>query len=189
MKVISISMKKSQGFALLLTMVVVSVVLAISLSLLNVTLKQYTLSATSRDSEIAFHAANTIMDCLRFYRSDSSTASGFLSSSGPAIDCTGGGSESSTNSSALSADGETIYRHTYTFNIGESPNLLCTDASIYTAAAADNDIDYTLSNEGLGDFECPAGTTCTYIFARGYNRPCNDLSSIRTVQRELTAQF
>ncbi len=51
--------KVSAGFALLLTMIVVAVTLAVGLSLLNITLKQFTLSSTSRDSEIAFHAADS----------------------------------------------------------------------------------------------------------------------------------
>ena len=179
----------SRGFALLLAMVVVSVVLAISLSLLNITLKQYTLSATARDSEISFHAANTMMDCLRLYRLSPDTATSFVSSNGPNINCTGT-DQSPTNSSAIDVGGgDTLYVHTYQFNVGSGSDLLCTNASIYTANAASGDIDYSLSNEGLENFECPTGTTCTMIFARGYNRPCSDLDSIRTVQRELTAQF
>jgi len=179
----------SSGFALLLSMVVISVVLAISLSLLNITLKQYTLSATARDSEISFHAANTMIDCLRLYRLAPDTSGAFLSGSGPDINCTGS-DQSPTNSSSIDiGGGETLYVHTYQFNVGSGSDLLCTNASIYVANAQNGDIDYSLSNEGLQNFECPTGTTCTMIFARGYNRPCNDLDSIRTVQRELTAQF
>ena len=55
------------GLALLITMLLMSVLLGISTSLLNVTLKQYQLSGIARSSEIAFHAANAGIECLSYH--------------------------------------------------------------------------------------------------------------------------
>ncbi len=56
------------GFALLLTLIISSVALSIGLSLLDITVKQLSLGATARESEIAFQVAATAMNCLQFAR-------------------------------------------------------------------------------------------------------------------------
>ncbi|MFW6210467.1 MAG: hypothetical protein ACOC4E_03185, partial [Patescibacteria group bacterium] len=56
----------TSGFALLITLLVVGVVLAVGAVLLDLTIKQVQLSSTAKDSEIAFHAANAGMECARF---------------------------------------------------------------------------------------------------------------------------
>ena len=56
------------GFALLVSLMVVSVVVSVGLVILDVTIKQLRLSTNSTDSEIAFHAANAGMECARFWR-------------------------------------------------------------------------------------------------------------------------
>lgn len=46
------------GFALLLALIVSSVVLAIGISILNISVNQINLSATARESEFSFQAAH-----------------------------------------------------------------------------------------------------------------------------------
>lgn len=184
----STSKAQQRGFALLLSLIVVSVMLAIGLSLLSITLKQFTLSATARDSEVAFHAANTGLECMRYYRSYPSTEAAFLTASGPNISCARS-STVSASSNRYSNNGEYVYRHEYTFSIAGSGGETCSNVSLYTTKPQNNNIDFVLSNEGLSRFKCPSGTTCTTIFARGYNRPCNDLTALRTVQREITIEY
>ncbi len=58
---------KKQGFALLMALIVVSVVISIGLSVLDLTLKQVRLSTNSKDSEIVFHAANAGLECARYW--------------------------------------------------------------------------------------------------------------------------
>ena len=63
---------KNQGMALLYAMLLVSIVLTVSLSLLNITYKQIVLTAISRESQIAHFAALSALDCViftdRFFR-------------------------------------------------------------------------------------------------------------------------
>src|SRR6056297_1764134 len=59
------TIKKQSGFALLITIVVISVVLAVGISLLNITVKQISISITGRDSEVAFHAAQGGVECMQ----------------------------------------------------------------------------------------------------------------------------
>ena len=46
------------GFALLMTLVVVSVIISIGVSVLDLSVKQVRLSTNAKESEAAFHAAN-----------------------------------------------------------------------------------------------------------------------------------
>jgi Tfp pilus assembly protein PilX len=59
---------QSEGFALILALLVASVALAIGLSLLDITVKQLTLNTTVQESEVAFQAAAAGMNCLQFAR-------------------------------------------------------------------------------------------------------------------------
>lgn len=58
--------QKENGFALLFTVLVVSILLAISLSISNITLRELVLSSTTRDSHIAFYAADTAYECALY---------------------------------------------------------------------------------------------------------------------------
>ncbi|MEN9614167.1 MAG: hypothetical protein RLZZ347_474 [Candidatus Parcubacteria bacterium] len=55
-----------KGFALLFTVLVVSLLLAISLSISNITLRELVLSSATRDSHIAFYAADTALECALY---------------------------------------------------------------------------------------------------------------------------
>jgi len=59
--------KKQKGFTLLYAVLVSSIVLSASLSIINIALKQHKLSALSRESKIAFYAANTGIDCALYW--------------------------------------------------------------------------------------------------------------------------
>lgn len=51
------------GYAILFTVVVISIILLISISLSDTTYKQMTLSALSKDSQTAFYQADTASEC------------------------------------------------------------------------------------------------------------------------------
>lgn len=182
-------MKTNQsGFALLLTLVVVSVVLAIGLSLLNITLKQFTLSSTARDSEIAFHAANTGLECMQFHRKVPSTRTDLLNGgSAPTLQCAGVNPTSKTTNHVTYSSSRYVYNYQYKHTVGNT----CIETSMYLLDMSNSSsgLSNYAVNEGLETLSCSAGLVCTTIFSRGYNRSCNDLNSIRVVQRELTIQF
>jgi len=59
-----IEINKKQGVVLLYAVLMVSIVLTISLSLLNITYKQIVLTAVSRESQVAHFTALSALDCI-----------------------------------------------------------------------------------------------------------------------------
>lgn len=184
------SIPNHQGFALLLTLMVVSVVLSIGLTLLNITIKQLTLSVTGRESEIAFHIAGAMLECTLLHRQRPSTASEFEDGTGPDMLCgTVTSSDTDIGNDTAVANGR-VYHHDYQFNYSSGRGA-CGEVSMYVldASADTGDVTTTFSGEGLADATCASGNTCTVAFARGFNRDCGNLSSLRTVQREFSVRF
>lgn len=184
--------RQSGGFALLITLVVVSVVLAIGLSLLFVTTKQYLLAITANESEKAFQAAQIGLECMRYHRAQPVTRESLMSGDLVSLGC--GGAPAvlpyNTNPTLPSPpSGAFLYRHQYRYTINNS----CVDTSMYVAnyreSASSQPYNISSQGEGLQQIECTAGTLCTVIFARGYNRPCDQLNSIFTIQREITVEY
>ncbi|MCA9365959.1 hypothetical protein KC722_00045 [Candidatus Kaiserbacteria bacterium] len=174
------------GFALLLTLIVISVVLAVGLSLLHITMKQLTLSNVARDSEIAIHAARSGIECMQYQRQQPGNLSLLLDGGTPlGLKCF---NRSATESEAY-RDGN-LYNYRYTYNLGAD---MCVETSLYLIDAQSETSDVTKDistrNEGLLELTCTEGAVCTTIFSRGYNRRCDDRDSFLTVQRELTIQF
>lgn len=57
----------SEGFTLLVAMIVTALILAIGLSIGNIILKELALSASGRRSQIAFYAADSIAECALYW--------------------------------------------------------------------------------------------------------------------------
>jgi hypothetical protein len=57
----------NQGFVILYAVLLVSIVLTISLSLMNITYRQIILSQVARESIVAFAAADAGLDCARYW--------------------------------------------------------------------------------------------------------------------------
>jgi hypothetical protein len=62
-------MNKQQGFVILYAVLLVSIVLTVSLTLLNITLKQLILSLVARESSYAFYAADSGRACAQYWDS------------------------------------------------------------------------------------------------------------------------
>lgn len=185
--------RTENGFALLITLVVVSIVLAIGLSLLFVTTKQYLLAITANESEKAFQASQIGIECLRYHRNAPATLAKFLAGdSNTPLNCAG------VVSNVINSGGQPVlvlsggnywlynYRYSYTIdNQCAEPSIYIADFRQYSGA----DLELSITGEGLETIECAAGTICTAIFSRGYNRPCGQLDSIYTIQREITIEY
>lgn len=57
----------TQGFTLFISILVGSLMLSIGFSIFNLTFKELLLSASARDSQIAFYAADTGLECALYY--------------------------------------------------------------------------------------------------------------------------
>lgn len=180
-----------RGFTVLISIVIASIVIAIALSIMGITMKQLTLAGIARESEVAFQAANAGVECIRFYD--------ISASNGDSFDVPGNGTEQSTRTTlsclsgvvlntASSSDGDYLAASgeeqlfTWTWDSGS----VCTDVSVYKfySSSGVEDMDPLIT-----DRDCPEGVECTVIKARGYNAPCNAISSSRVVERELTVIY
>lgn len=73
------TISKGAGFAMLFTVLIVSLILSIAIGISNTTLKQTVLSSLAKDSQISFYAADTAIECGLYY----DTADTFPSPTGP----------------------------------------------------------------------------------------------------------
>lgn len=193
--------EKQRGFALLLSSIIASVVLAIGVVIMNVSISQLEISATARESEFAIQSSIALSECLRYERFAQEVA--FLEKPGtqpagtvfssPTLACPGT-YITSQSQVLLNTSTRYITRHDYTFEWGTPAR--CSSGQMYIFRPETQDINNfnlggtSAGEEGDGVKSCEAGTTCTVLVVQGYNRPCSELStSIFSVQRELTFEF
>ncbi len=74
-----IETQNSSGFTLLFSVLVASLVLAVGASVISIALRQLIISSTGRDSQYAFYAANTGIECAMYW--DLKRGSNFATSS------------------------------------------------------------------------------------------------------------
>ncbi len=185
-----------KGFALLLALIISSVVLAIGVSILHVSVNQINLSATARESEFAFQAAHAGVDCLMYWRNEKSLE--FIDVLGtlnnPATNCFGGVPIATSKRSYVPTSGIGYVRE-YVNKFQWGSPARCTDVSMYVinAYGTNNAVVNFGVNRGVGNNgvkTCNAGTVCTVVISAGYNRACNELdSTIFSVQREIVVEY
>lgn len=161
--------QKDAGFALLLTLVVVSVVLAIGLILVDITLKQLTLSGTGRDSEIAFHAAHAGAECAQYTRYSNSPAD--FKGSSPTLEyCLGNTSVGGDYSLVTSR----VHLSQYELDWTAGSDGRCTQIDMYLFDAANAQVSYDIEayDQDINEV-CPQGSICTFVLSRGYSRSCD----------------
>lgn len=188
--------QSKKGFALLLAVIITSIVLAIGLSILHITMKRVDLGVTAFGSETSFQTAASAADCLlylgRVHRAE------FLSqASSIPIDCLGQTGKVLSAATKISTVNEKVTEYKYT---GASGGLDWTPAAgqdycfaldvyVYNASAmTSGQLAYTIADHGV-THTCNAGDVCTYGFARGFNVACNSLGGLDVYQRELSVNF
>jgi len=206
--------KQSQsGFALLVSLIVVTVVVSVGLVLLDVTIKQLRLSSASTDSEIAFHAANAGVECAQYWRRVSNAAIEGDQFATPSVspgaslasilNCFNVNDVSASYrddwSVPFSGDGDVVL---YEYEFSWAGNTRCSEIDMLVVAAdalgtSDLQISYSnISDSGVlpgypagQNLECQAGSFCTVISAKGYNRSCAQKNTFGTVQREVLLEL
>ncbi len=197
---------KKSGFALLLAIVVSSIVLAVGLTMLSITVKQLTLSSVSRESSISFATAAAGLECARYWRLEQPneyTKSSYTptSSPAPAVTCFGSSAANISEAQKIHSDSNGYlneFRYQMDWTAGAED--LCVEMDLYLMVASEsNDYSYNFKTHGIsnavgdvnGNKTCKSGDICTVAITRGYNRSCSDVSadSLLTVEREITSQF
>lgn len=189
------------GFALLMTLIVVGVVLSVGVAILDLSIKQVRLSTNARESEEAFHAANAGMECARYWRRASATAM----ETGQAISPVCFGVAGTVNPPVTLPDADLIrgadwhgevFQYDFSFNWGGSdPRCTQVTALVASTSALGNGVtttnitSYVPGYPGGSDTYCEPGSRCSTISVRGYNRSCSTVGGFGTVEREVLLQF
>lgn len=61
------AVKSDRGMAIIFAVLLITIVFVVSLALFNITLKQIILSLVARDSRLAFYAADSALNCARYW--------------------------------------------------------------------------------------------------------------------------
>lgn len=202
MILINFKTKEQSGFALLLTIIIIGVVLAITLTTINLSIKQTRLASDTRDSEIAFHAASAGVECIQHWRRSNVTAYESGSASVP-ITCFGETRNATVAQAVdpadLSGDGE-VYHYEYEISWGTGASERCSEMRFLVFNADFVGDPLVLENvssyvEGYPRDEdrktCDSGGLCTIFAGRGYSTACpsSGVFPIGTVQRAIYLEF
>lgn len=168
-------MNKNQGIVLLYAVLMVSIVLTVSLSLLNITLKQIILSATNRDSKIAYYAADSALQCAMYWDS-------FAEIAGSAVYPFGSFDDDTGNFVAPVGTQQIICFSQPPADISFDSSAQKSSLSINFGSQGQAEVTVTKGND-LNGIESGR----TLIEVNGYN--IADQSSLRRLQRTLTARY
>lgn len=186
--------QRSQGFALLMSLIVVSVVISIGLTVLDLSIKQVRLATNARDSETSFHAANAGVECGRYTRRINTAQM----EAGQAItpSCFGATVSDNARSTVSSTGNGQVYRYTYNLSWGGASEPRCSEVITMVAVATAPGSGLTVNNMNThvpgftsNTWTCAAGERCTALSVRGYNRACAASYGFGTVEREVLLQF
>lgn len=184
--------RTSEGFALLMTIIVLGVVAAVGISMVELTIKQVRLSSNSTDSEVSFHAANAGLECARYWRRIESATVATGGDFSP--DCMNGSVSDFSNTDISVSDG---IANQYEYDVTWGSPQRCSRINMITLIADGSGSGVTVNNmpsrmPGYPDGatkSCDAGGRCTVISVQGFNRSCDDIGNFGTVQREVLVQF
>lgn len=181
---------QQKGFALLMSLIVVSVVVSIGLTVLDLTLKQLRLSTNSKDSESAFHAANAGLECARYWRE---IASSTMETGGNITPSCFGVSAGTVSASTAGLPADAFL---YNMQIDWTGTPRCSQMSTLviksglSATTTVNNMTTLMPGYPDGNTkECSPGARCTVVSIRGYSRGCSQVTVPGTVQREVLLEL
>lgn len=189
------------GFALLITILVLSVVVAVTLAIVELSLKQLKLSVDSTDSEIAFHAANAGLECARYLRRVESDD--FELGNNISANCFGAaGTITKEASLGFSTSGVgpngAVYRYKHNIEWGTAPATRCTTMDIIVIVATSS---VTIGGSGAATLKtringyesdqkvCEAGERCTIMSVMGYSSACSAIANPGVLRREILLEL
>lgn len=185
--------KEQGGFALLLTLLVVTVLISIGLSVLTLSIQQVRLASTARDSEIAFQAANAGMECAHYWRR---RAAGEMEQGDNDVSIGCFLQTQEIDSTTLTGvTGGSAYEYQYQFTWGTPARCSVVTTIVGVADLPGSGLvipNMTTLLPGFPDGptkECEPGTRCSVISVEGYNRSCDNIDTFGTVQREVLLQL
>jgi Tfp pilus assembly protein PilX len=155
---------KNKGFTLFVAMIVMGTLLLIATGIVSLAIRQALTSASGRESQYAFYAADTGIECALFWDVQNPLGSSFSTSTGSTIYC-----NDPSSSNPLNVGGSSV--STFSFNL--DPDPYCVTVTI---------------NKRYDPFPTdPTSVLKTTIESKGYNT-C-DSSNPRRVERAVRAVY
>jgi len=171
--------KNNRGVALLMSIIFMSVVFSIGVFLSDINLKQINFSVSSQDSELAVHAAEAALECMRAVEGKIDFFKGNTITDGSKYACFGLVDKNNKGTVTFNVSGnETKFQADWKV-AGRS---VCSEAELHTIDAITATSPKTVSTPIA--YTCAQGNFCKIILARGLNQECVSSDTIRTVQRE-----
>ena len=200
--------KSKRGFALLMTLMVVSVIVSITAAIVELSIKQVELSVTTRDSEIAFAAANAGMECAQYARRIAALqiedADADNTADSPPFRCFGVNQNLQLTTSVIPKSDITIgdkdiVRY-YTSKFSWATGDRCSVVKMLTIGVdfeSTADVSISNLNNQLSGYPrgvtktCSPGSFCTVVQVTGYNKDCSQvtINSSDLVRREILLEF
>ncbi|MBU2104031.1 pilus assembly PilX N-terminal domain-containing protein [Patescibacteria group bacterium] len=149
-----------RGFTLLIAVILTSVLLSVGLALLDVAYKQVVLSSTAKQSQTAFYAADSALECALYW--DQKQGAFAYGSASASVSCTG---------------------QTFPVTTSISSNI---QKSVFYVACPSGESAQVEVYKANGGATCSSGKT-TCIYANGYNT-C-DASNPRRIERGLKVVY
>ncbi|MCA9363460.1 hypothetical protein KC851_04020 [Candidatus Kaiserbacteria bacterium] len=202
--------QRETGFALLMSLIVVGVIVTIGLTLLDLSVKQLNLSTNARNSEISFHAANAGAECARYVRrsfaddmeagNDITNVSCFDQTIGSvrAIAVSDSAPITEVGLDDASDAEATVYSYYYTWGTNNDRcsviDTLVVNADIDGDGAVVNNMPVFFLGYVSSTKDCDPGSICTVVSVRGYNQACDGGSDptpqgYGTIEREVLIEF
>ena len=201
--------QKNSGIALLMTVMVLSVVLSVTLAIVELTLQQLALSVDSRDSEVAFHAANAGLECARYTRRNASTTfEGGSGIGGPiSMECFGlppsnmsrpaaSGVEIMSGATAPATGKVREYKKQLTWSGNRCSEMdilvMLPDPTVdlVIKAPSGGHLNTVFPSYPTPSKRCESGGVCTIISVSGYNVPCGAGTTAEgTLKRQVLLEF
>jgi len=202
MSMILIKTNHQRGFALLMSLLIIGVVISVTMAIVELSLKQLELSVNSRDSEIAFAAANAGMECAKLIRRSASSTI----ESGQTTDFACFSNNADTNPSTALVHIESggsngsVYRYQPEIDWSSSDRcsqidmvtmVINSDASgpLVIGGSGNNSLKKIFSGYPNDTKSCDPGGRCTLVSVRGYSAKCADKSNPGTLMREILLEF
>jgi Tfp pilus assembly protein PilX len=197
--------QQPRGFALLITLMVVSVVVSVTLAIVELSLKQLELSVDSTDSELAFQAANAGLECARYTRSvmsndfEDGTAVSF-NCFGTTVSGVSSNLPSGVPTTNVPAEGD-VYWYRTEIQYGSAP-VRCAEIRVVsmvtdtvavpagiTIGSVGTPLSTFLPGYPTATKNCGPGGRCTAVSVTGYSSTCANKALASTRSREILLEF
>jgi Tfp pilus assembly protein PilX len=197
----------TKGFALLMSLLIISVVIPVIITLLDISSKQLRLAGTAQDSEIAFGAASAGVECAQYMRRLRFTEMENVTTPTPVTFSCFGVTSAPVNPVVLAGVTNGDINHYQTrlswSSTGGSTMNRCSELDVLvmvSSLTAPAEVDAADIRAILPNYPtdpavrtCPPGGLCTIVASRGYNRVCpaslGTPFPIGTIQREILLEY